>query len=67
MIIVKELQIKKEEKKIDTQKAEKNIKMSPIVGIITLEDLIETWLQIHILDEENYEENIRKARRKITI
>ena len=58
---------KKEEKKIDTQKAEKNIKMSPIVGIITLEDLIETWLQIHILDEENYEENIRKARRKITI
>ena len=58
---------KNEEKKIDTQKVEKNIKMSPIVGIITLEDLIETWLQIHILDEENYEENIRKARRKITI
>jgi CBS domain containing-hemolysin-like protein len=33
---------------------EKNIPTSPIKGIITLEDLIEFWLKIPILDEEDY-------------
>ena len=33
---------------------DKNIPISPIKGIITLEDLIEFWLKIPILDEEDY-------------
>ena len=33
---------------------EKDIPSSPIKGIITLEDLIEFWLKIPILDEEDY-------------
>ena len=33
---------------------EKDIPTSPIKGIITLEDLIEFWLKISILDEEDY-------------
>jgi CBS domain containing-hemolysin-like protein len=59
--------INKKDKKLDAQEEEKNIKNNPVVGILTLEDLIETWLQIHILDEENDEENLIKSRRKITM
>jgi CBS domain containing-hemolysin-like protein len=33
---------------------DKNVPSSPIKGIITLEDLIEFWLKIPILDEEDY-------------
>ena len=33
---------------------EKNIPLTPIVGIITLENLIEFWFDIQILDEEDY-------------
>ena len=33
---------------------EKNVPSSPIKGIITLEDLIEFWLKIPILDEDDY-------------
>lgn len=33
---------------------EKNIPLTPIVGIITLENLIEFWFNIQILDEEDY-------------
>jgi metal transporter CNNM len=33
---------------------EKNIPLTPIVGIITLENLFEFWFNIQILDEEDY-------------
>ena len=36
------------------KKFERNMPNSPIKGIITLEDLIEFWLKIPILDEEDY-------------
>ena len=58
----------KKEKKINKKENKKDFKNSPIIGIITLEDLIESWLKIHILDEENYDvdEKIR-PRRKTTL
>jgi CBS domain containing-hemolysin-like protein len=56
---------KKEKKK---NKNKNNFKNSPIIGIITLEDLIESWLKIHILDEENHDmEEKVKLRRKSTL
>ena len=36
------------------KKNEKNIPLTPIKGIVTLEDLIEFWLKIPIFDEEDY-------------
>jgi metal transporter CNNM len=55
---------KKEKKK---NKNTNNFKNSPIIGIITLEDLIESWLKIHILDEENYDVDEKfRPRRKTT-
>ena len=39
----------------EAKKENKDIKGTPVIGIITLEDLIEFWLKIHILDEDNYE------------
>ena len=50
------------ENKID----EKEIKKGQIIGIITLQDLIETWLKIHILEEHSYDKFGLK-RRKTTI
>ncbi len=46
---------------------ESNVPNSPIKGIITLEDLIEFWLKIPILDEEDYmhsDHNIRNGKRR---
>ena len=61
-IIEDEDKKKEKKKKIRRAKGHDN---SPIVGIITLEDLIESWLKIHILDEENYDKNEKiRARRK---
>jgi metal transporter CNNM len=55
---------KKEKKK---NKNKKYFNNSPIIGIITLEDLIESWLKIHILDEENYDVDEKfRPRRKTT-
>ena len=55
---------KKEKKK---NKNKKDFNNSPIIGIITLEDLIESWLKIHILDEENYDVDEKfRPRRKTT-
>ena len=53
----------------EEKKDEKKIKGTPVIGIITLEDLIEFWLKIHILDEDNYEKEskIKKIRRKTTL
>ena len=58
----------KNEKK-EENKNEKKIKESPVIGIVTMEDLIECWLKIHILDEENYEreDKIKKSKRKTTL
>ena len=54
------------------KKENKAIKSTPVIGIITLEDLIEFWLKIHILDEEVYEKNDdkknkRKKNRKLSL
>ena len=70
---------KKEEKAKDEEKLEekikyekkknineKEIKKGPIIGIITLQDLIETWLQIHILEEHKFDKK-GKPRRKTII
>ena len=53
---------------IQGEKNEKNIPNSPIKGIITLEDLIEFWLKIPILDEEDYlhEDHNRTLKRRRT-
>ena len=53
----------------EEKKDEKKIKGTPVIGIITLEDLIEFWLKIHILDEDNYEKEgkVKKSRRKTTL
>ena len=56
---------KKEKKKII--KENNDLENSPIIGIITLEDLIESWLKIHILDEENYDKNEKVRARSRTI
>ena len=56
---------KKEKKKII--KENNDFENSPIIGIITLEDLIESWLKIHILDEENYDKNEKVRARSKTI
>ena len=45
---------------------EEEIKKGPIIGIIILQDLIETWLKIHILEVYNYDKFGLK-RRKTTI
>ena len=37
---------------------------TPIIGIITLEDLIELYFKIHILQEENYNRTDSEIRRK---
>ena len=60
---------KKSEKKNEKKDENKKIKTTPVIGIITLEDLIETWLKIHILDEDNFEkeEIVTKKRRKTTM
>ena len=60
------------EDNIGLRKENKNIEASPVIGIITLEDLIEFWLKIHILDEEIYEKtknkkNIRKKNRRLSL
>ena len=54
---------KKHEKKNDIN--EKEIKKGQIIGIITLQDLIETWLNIHILEEHKFDKLL--IRRKTTI
>jgi CBS domain containing-hemolysin-like protein len=49
------------------KKIDYNIPNTPIKGIITLEDLIEFWLKIPILDEEDYQDidkNKHPRRRK---
>jgi len=60
---------KKVRKKNEKKDENKKIKTTPVIGIITLEDLIETWLKIHILDEDNFEkeEIVTKKRRKTTM
>ena len=72
--IEKENEIKFEEPLLNNEnneenKNEKKIKESPVIGIVTMEDLIECWLKIHILDEENYEreDKIKKSKRKTTL
>ena len=53
----------------EDKKEEKKIKGTPVIGIITLKDLIENWLTIHIMGEENYDEDdkIKKPKRKTTL
>ena len=53
----------------EEKKEEKKIKGTPVIGIITLKDLIENWLTIHIMGEENYDEDdkIKKPKRKTTL
>ena len=53
----------------EEKKEEKKIKGTPVIGIITLKDLIENWLKIHIMGEENYDEddNLKKPKRKTTL
>ena len=53
----------------EEKKEEKKIKRTPVIGIITLKDLIENWLNIHIMGEENYDENdkLKKPKRKTTL
>ena len=48
----------------EVKKDNKNIKGTPVIGIITLEDLIEFWLKIHILDEEIYDKNENKKNKR---
>jgi metal transporter CNNM len=43
------------------------IEETPVIGILTLSDLIESWLQIHFLEEDNFEEEIVKRKRRKTI
>ena len=57
-----EQKIKHENKKVIN---EKEIKKGPIIGIITLQDLIETWLKIHILEEHNFDKQGKKRRKTI--
>ena len=59
-----------EEKVIENKKEDvDDITKTPIIGIITLEDLIESWLKIHILDEEHLEkdDSSRRSLRKATM
>jgi CBS domain containing-hemolysin-like protein len=51
------------------QMEKNNIPNSPIKGIITLEDLIEFWLKIPILDEEDYihSDHYRTGKRRNTL
>ena len=58
---------KVEEKKAKKKKKENKIEGTPVIGIITLSDLIESWLQIHFLEEDNFEEEIVKRKRRKTI
>ena len=58
---------KVEEKKAKKKKKENTIEGTPVIGIITLSDLIESWLQIHFLEEDNFEEEIVKRKRRKTI
>ena len=53
----------------EEKKEEKKIKGTPVIGIITLKDLIENWLNIHIMGEENYDEDdkLKKPKRKTTL
>ena len=53
----------------EEKKEEKKIKGTPVIGIITLKDLIENWLKIHIMGEENYDEDdkLKKPKRKTTL
>ena len=53
----------------EDKKEEKKIKGTPVIGIITLKDLIENWLKIHIMGEENYDEDdkLKKPKRKTTL
>ena len=53
----------------EEKKEEKKIKGTPVIGIITLKDLIENWLTIHIMGEENYDEDdkLKKPKRKTTL
>ena len=57
------------EEREDNKKEKINIKKTPVIGIVTFEDLIEFWLKIHIGDEENYEkeEKVTFVRRKSTL
>ena len=52
-------------KKKKKNKNKKNFKREPVIGIITLEDLIESWLKIHILEEDDFdlEEKVRVRRK----
>ena len=52
-----------------TQMEKNNVPNSPIKGIITLEDLIEFWLKIPILDEEDYihSDHYRTGKRRNTL
>ena len=59
-----------DEKVIENKKEDVDgIIKTPIIGIITLEDLIESWLKIHILDEEHLEkdDSSRRSLRKATM
>jgi len=40
---------------------------SPIVGIVTMEDLIEFWFKIHISNKEDYEKTGKGKRRRLTL
>ncbi len=53
----------------EDKKEEKQLKGTPDIGIITLKDLIENWLKIHIMGEENYDEDDKliKPKRKSTL
>ena len=60
----------KDKKVIENKKEDvDDIIKTPIIGIITLEDLIECWLKIHILDEEHLEkdDSSRRSLRKATM
>ena len=60
----KKVDEKKKEKEKKKKEEEKNIMKTPIIGIITLEDLIELYFKIHILQEENYNRTDSEIRRK---
>jgi CBS domain containing-hemolysin-like protein len=53
----------------EDKKEQKKIKGTPVIGVITLKDLIENWLNIHIMGEENYDEDdkLKKPKRKTTL
>ena len=58
---------KSDKKKGKNLKKGNAIEETPVIGILTLSDLIESWLQIHFLEEDNFEEEIVKRKRRKTI